>query len=98
MPQLRTAAGRRWETRALMMQYSTSVSHSLGRSIFDDLFALSRLPPQDTHLMSQANELEFQGASATKPEGEDGNDGGKNCDIARDGTAGGARILWRRKF
>jgi hypothetical protein len=37
--------------------------------------------------MSQANKFEFRGASATKPETEDGNDGGKNCDHARDGAA-----------
>jgi hypothetical protein len=45
------------------------------------------LPPQDAHLMSKGNELEFQGGAATKPEGEDGNDGGKNRDHARDRTA-----------
>ena len=37
--------------------------------------------------MSKGNELEFQGGAATKPEGEDGNDGGKNRDHARDRTA-----------
>lgn len=37
--------------------------------------------------MSKGNELEFQGGAATKPEGEDGNDGGKNRDHARDGMA-----------
>jgi hypothetical protein len=31
--------------------------------------------------------LEFQGGAATKPEAEYGNDGGKNRDHARDGTA-----------
>jgi hypothetical protein len=45
------------------------------------------LPPQDTHLMSQRDELEFQGGAATKPEAEYGNDGGKNRDHARDGRA-----------
>src|SRR5437588_3014328 len=45
------------------------------------------LPPQDTHLMSNGNELEFQGRAATKAESEDGNDGGENRDHARDGTA-----------
>ena len=45
------------------------------------------LPPQDSHLMSKGNELEFQGGAATKAESEDGNDGGENRDHARDGTA-----------
>jgi hypothetical protein len=45
------------------------------------------LPSQDAHLMPQANELEFQGGAATKPERKDGNDGGKNRDHARDGRA-----------
>jgi hypothetical protein len=42
------------------------------------------LPPQDTHLMSQRDELEFQGGAATKAEAEYGNDGGKDRDHARD--------------
>jgi hypothetical protein len=37
--------------------------------------------------MPQANELEFQGGAATKPEGEDGNDGRQNRDHACEGTA-----------
>ena len=45
------------------------------------------LPPQDSHLMSKGNELEFQRGAASKAESEDGNDGGKNRDHARDGTA-----------
>jgi hypothetical protein len=45
------------------------------------------LPPQDTHLMSQRDELEFQGGGATKPEAEYGNDGGENRDHPRDGRA-----------
>ena len=45
------------------------------------------LPPQDAHLMSKGNEFDFQGGAATKPEGEDGNDGSKNRDHARDRTA-----------
>src|ERR1700736_165836 len=45
------------------------------------------LSPQDTHLMSQRGELEFQGGAATKPEAEYGNDGGKNRDHARDSRA-----------
>jgi hypothetical protein len=45
------------------------------------------LPPQDAYLMPKANELEFQEGVATKPEGEDGNDGRQNRDHACDGTA-----------
>jgi hypothetical protein len=45
------------------------------------------LPPQDAYLMPKANELEFQEGAATKPEGEDGNDGRQNCDHASDDTA-----------
>jgi len=45
------------------------------------------LPLQDGHLMSKGNELEFQGGAATKPESEYGNDGGKNRDHTRSGTA-----------
>ena len=45
------------------------------------------LPPQDTHLMSKGNELEFQEGAASEAESEHGNDGGKNCDDAPDGTA-----------
>jgi hypothetical protein len=44
-------------------------------------------PPQDGHLMSQSDQLELQGGAATKPKGEDGNDGGRNPDHACDGTA-----------
>jgi hypothetical protein len=49
--------------------------------------SIAALPPQDIHLMSQRDELEFQGGAATKPEAEYGNDGGKNRDHARDGRA-----------
>jgi hypothetical protein len=45
------------------------------------------LPPQDAHLMPQANQLELQGGAATKSEGEDGNDGGQNRGHACDGMA-----------
>jgi hypothetical protein len=51
------------------------------------VLALIPLPPQDAHLMSKGNELKIQGGTATKPEGEDGNDGGKNRDHAQDRTA-----------
>jgi hypothetical protein len=45
------------------------------------------LPPQDAHLMPQANQLELQGGAATKPECKDGNGGGQNHNHACDGTA-----------
>src|ERR1700730_18448890 len=45
------------------------------------------LPSQDAHLMPQANEFEFHGGAATKPEGEDGHDGGQDRAHACDGTA-----------
>jgi hypothetical protein len=45
------------------------------------------LPPQDTHLMSKGNELEFQGGAATNAEGEDRNQGEKNHHHAHDGIA-----------
>ena len=51
------------------------------------------LPPQDTHLMSKGNELEFQGGAATKPESEHGNDGGKNRDHVHDGMAAAHKSL-----
>jgi len=41
----------------------------------------------DAHLMPQANQLELLGGAATKPEAEDGNNGGQNRDHASDGTA-----------
>jgi hypothetical protein len=45
------------------------------------------LLPQDGHLMPQADPLELQGGSATKPEREDGNDAGHNRIYAYDDTA-----------
>jgi hypothetical protein len=42
---------------------------------------------EDTHPMSQRDELEIQGGAATKPEAEYGNDGGENRDHALDGRA-----------
>jgi len=44
------------------------------------------LVPQDAHLMSKGNELEFQGGAASEAESEDGNDGGENRDHAHNGT------------
>jgi len=44
-------------------------------------------PPQDTHLMSKGNELEFQGGTATNAEGEPRKQGGKNRHHAHDGIA-----------
>jgi hypothetical protein len=40
------------------------------------------LPPQDSHLMSQGDELKLQGGAAANAEREQGNEGGKNCDHA----------------
>ncbi len=51
------------------------------------------LPPQDTHLMSKGDELEFQRGAASKAESEDGNDGGKNRDHAHDGMAAAHKSL-----
>ena len=45
------------------------------------------LPPQDGHLMSQGDELKLQRGAAANMEREQGNEGGKNCDHAHDGTA-----------
>jgi hypothetical protein len=45
------------------------------------------LPPQDTHLMSKGNELEFQGGATANAEAEDRNQGGKNRHHAHDGIA-----------
>ncbi len=44
------------------------------------------LPPQDSHLMSQGNELKIQRGAAANTEREHGNEGGKNCDHGHDGT------------
>jgi hypothetical protein len=46
------------------------------------------LPSQDAYLISKANEFEFQGGAATKPKGENGNDGRQNRDHAGDNTVG----------
>jgi hypothetical protein len=42
------------------------------------------LSPQDTHLMSKGNELEFQAGAATDAEGEGRNQGRKNRHHAHD--------------
>jgi hypothetical protein len=44
------------------------------------------LAPQDAHLMSKSNELEFQGGAASEAESEDGNDGSENRDHDHNGT------------
>jgi hypothetical protein len=43
--------------------------------------------PQDTHLMSKGNDLEFQGGTATNAEVERRNQGGKNRYHAHDDIA-----------
>ena len=48
------------------------------------------LAPQDGHLVPKGDELQFQRGAATKPEREQGTDGGKNRDHADDGMGGGA--------
>ena len=45
------------------------------------------LSPQDTHLMSKGNELEFQGGAAKNAEDEDRTQRGKNRHHAHDGIA-----------
>jgi hypothetical protein len=45
------------------------------------------LPPQDGCPMSQGDELQPQGGAATQTEGEQGNEGEKNSDHARDDIA-----------
>ena len=51
------------------------------------------LSPQDTHLMSKGNKLEFQRGTATKPESEDGYDGGENRDHAHNGMVAAQKSL-----
>ncbi len=43
------------------------------------------LPAQDGHLMSQGDELELQGEAITKPEREQGAEGGQKQEHADDG-------------
>jgi hypothetical protein len=45
------------------------------------------LPPQDSYLLSQGDELKLQGGAAANTEREQGNEGGKNYDHAHDGMA-----------
>ena len=45
------------------------------------------LPPQDSHLMSQGDELKLQGGAAANAKREQGDEGGKNCEHAHDGMA-----------
>src|SRR5450830_1224793 len=51
------------------------------------------LPPQDSHLMSQGDELKLQGGAAANTEREQENEGGKNCDHAHDGMAVARKTL-----
>jgi hypothetical protein len=45
------------------------------------------LPTQDSHLVSQGNELEFQRGAAAQPEREEGTDRGQKGDHVDDGMA-----------
>lgn len=45
------------------------------------------LPPQDGDLVPQGDKLKFQASAATKAEGEQQNEGGKNRNHALDGMA-----------
>jgi len=52
------------------------------------LLAMARagaFPPQDGHLMSQGDELEFQREATTNPEREQGTEGGQKREHAGDG-------------
>jgi hypothetical protein len=51
------------------------------------------LPPQDGDLMPKGDKLKFQACAATKAEGEQRNEGGKNRTHAHDGMATSCRIL-----
>jgi len=56
------------------------------------------LAPQDVHLMSKGNELEFQGGAASEAESEDGNDGDENRDHAHNSTDMARKSLGSRPF
>ena len=45
------------------------------------------MPPKDAHLIPQANQLELQGGTATKAEGQDGNDSRQKRDHACEARA-----------
>ena len=45
------------------------------------------LAPQDRHLVPKGDEFEFQRGAAAKAEGEQGDEGGKDCYHAHDGMA-----------
>ena len=45
------------------------------------------LPPQDGDLVPKGDKLKFQAGAATKAEGEQRNEGGKNRNHAQDGMA-----------
>ena len=56
-------------------------------------WAAGALPPQDGHLMSQGDELELQGEAITKPEREQGAEGGQKREHADDGVTGASKTL-----
>jgi len=45
------------------------------------------LPTQDSHLLSESNELKFQRGAAAYPEREQGTDSGQNSNHGHDGMA-----------
>jgi hypothetical protein len=49
--------------------------------------------PQHSHMMTQSDKLEFEGGAAAKTEWEDRNEGGKNRQHAREGTAVAGKSL-----
>ena len=51
------------------------------------------LPPQDSDLVPKGDKLKFQAGVATKAEGEQRNEGGKNRNHAYDGMATTCRAL-----
>ena len=56
------------------------------KTVGADEFGTTRaLTPQDRHLASKGNEFQFERGSATRPEGEQENEGGENRDHGEDG-------------
>ena len=56
------------------------------------------LPPQDGHLMSQGDELEFQGEATTNPEREQRTEGGQKRKHADDGMTVAPETLHLQGF
>ena len=51
------------------------------------------LPAQDGYLMSQGDKFEFQGEAITKPEREQGTEGGQKREHADDGMTAAPKTL-----